>query len=158
MLRLPAAHPKRLGVLLAAFAAVLFMPLAIPAQVHGPRLVSERTPDLYDLDSFVLWNDINVLNEGVRSFTLSFHDLGGASLGTTGTLTSVSQFAPQTYSFAATVAGVKTVHMDVVTSSLQIEIREVAFNGNISAVPEPATAATLLAGLAGLAAWRRRRA
>ena len=61
-----------------------------------------------------------------------------------------SMFAPQTYTFASTVQGVKTVHLDVLSSSLQIEIREVAFNG-VSAVPEPASVATLLAGLAALA-------
>jgi PEP-CTERM motif len=109
----------------------------------------------YDLDSFTLWNDINVSNEGVRSFTLSFEDAGGGWLGTSGTLLSVSQLAPQLYTFASTVVGVKTVQLDVLTSSLQIEIRELAFNG-VAAVPEPGTWATMLAGLAALG-WMRRR-
>ena len=102
----------------------------------------------YDLDSFTLWNDINVVNEGVRSFKLTFEDIGGNLLSSSATLTAVSQFAPQVYSFAS-VAGVKTVQLDVLTSSLQIEIREVAFNGvpTVSAVPEPVTYALMLAGL-----------
>ena len=110
----------------------------------------------YDLSSFVLWNDINVLNEGVRSFNLVLEDANGAWLGTAGTYTAVSQFAPQTYSFASVVSGVKTVHLDVLTSSLQIEIRELAFNGTASAVPEPATWALALLGAAALAGSRRR--
>lgn len=110
----------------------------------------------YDLDSFVLWNDINVSNEGVRTFKLEFVDAGGFSLGSTSTLAAVSALAPQTYNFASTIGGVKTVYLDVLTSSLQIEIREVEFNG-VSSVPEPATFATLLAGLGGLVLLTRAR-
>jgi len=46
----------------------------------------------------------------------------------------------------------------VVTSNLQIEIREVAFNGvpTVSAVPEPGTYALMLAGL-GLVGFMARR-
>lgn len=119
--------------------------------------ISFTLDQAYDLDSFVLWNDINVLNEGVRSFQLRFEDSAGASLGSTGTLLAGSMLAPQTYTFSGTVSGVRTVHMDVLASNLQIEIREVAFNGAVASVPEPATAASLLAGLASLALLRRRR-
>lgn len=112
---------------------------------------------VYDLQSFVLWNDINVLNEGVRSFELRFLDASNMQIGSSGLLSAVSQLAPQTYSFS-TVAGVKSVVLDVSTASLQIEIRELAFNGNVSAVPEPASAVLVLAGLAAVAASARRRA
>jgi len=112
----------------------------------------------YDINSFTLWNDINVVNEGVLSFKLTFEGIGGNALGSSAVLTAVSQLAPQVYSFA-NVASVKTVQLDVVTSNLQIEIREVAFNGvpTVSAVPEPETYALMLAdlGLVGFMARRR---
>lgn len=115
---------------------------------------------LYDLESFSLWNDINILNEGVRSFTLSFEGAGGIDLGSTGVYTAVSQFAAQVYSFAP-VAGVQRVHMDVLTSNLQIEIREVAFNGEASvpggSVPEPASLLLVAAALGAAAAAMKRR-
>jgi hypothetical protein len=110
----------------------------------------------YNLESFTLWNDINVSNEGVRTFQLSFEDASGNLLGSTGTLSAVSQLAPQVYTFASTVMGVSTVQLDVLTSNLQIEIRELAFNG-VAVVPEPGTLATMLAGLGALGFVLRRR-
>jgi hypothetical protein len=47
-LRLP-----RLYRIALAFTAALVLPTQTPAQVYGPRLVSSRTPDLYDLESYV---------------------------------------------------------------------------------------------------------
>jgi len=111
----------------------------------------------YDLSSFVLWNDINILNEGVRSFKLVFENASGDTLGSTGTYTALSQFAPQVYTFDNLVSGVKTVQLDVLTSNLQIEIRELAFNGSATVpVPEPETYALILAGL-GLVGFVARR-
>jgi len=110
----------------------------------------------WDLTTLTIWNDINVWNEGVRSFKLSFEDAAGAALGTTATYSAVSQYAPQSYSFA-TVAGVKRVHMDVLSSNTQIELREVTFNGTAAAVPEPGAWALMGLGLVGVAAAVRRR-
>jgi hypothetical protein len=110
----------------------------------------------YDLSGFSLWNDINIASQGVRTFTLSFEDAAGATLATTPILSAVSQFPAQVFNFA-TVAGVKRVQMDVLTSSLQIEIREVTFNGDVSVVPEPGALALMLAGLAAVGGVVRRR-
>lgn len=110
----------------------------------------------WDLSGITIWNDVNVLNEGVRSFRLSFEDAAGAHLGTTASHAAVSQFAPQAYSFAP-VAGVKRVHMDVLQAQFQIELREVAFNGMAAAVPEPGAWALMGLGLTGVAAAVRRR-
>lgn len=116
---------------------------------------------LYELDGFSLWNDINILNEGVRSFRLSFEDDAGTVLSSTGVFNAVSMFAAQVYSFSP-VSGVRRVQLDVLGSNLQIEIREVAFNGQPMAsgsVPEPGSAALALMGLAVAGAgmrWRRR--
>lgn len=104
----------------------------------------------FDLDSFSLWNDVNVSNEGVRSFQLHFYGAADQLLGSTGTLSAISQFPAQVYSFG-TVHGASRVDLQVLSASGRIEIREVAFNGEASSngtVPEPGV--SLLAGL-GLA-------
>ena len=101
----------------------------------------------YDLASFTLWNDINVSNEGVRSFRLDFFNSSNVSLGSTGVCSAVSQFSLQVYSFP-TVNNVKWVNLLVLTSSLQIEIRELAFDGKPSAlVAEPASSMLFAIGL-----------
>lgn len=108
----------------------------------------------YDLHAFSLWNDINILDEGVRSFALAFEDASGTALGSTGVFTAVSQLAAQVYGFAP-VAGVRRVHLDVLSSNLQIEIREVAFDGVLStgggSVPVPGSLVLALLALGAAA-------
>lgn len=105
-----------------------------------------------------MWNDINLNNEGVRTFSLNFIDSEEFSLGATGVLNAVSLFEAQVYNFGQTFVGVKTVEFNVLSSSLQIEIRELAFNGSATfAVPEPGTLLMFCAGLLGLVRFTRRR-
>jgi hypothetical protein len=93
--------------------------------------------NIYDLDSFSIWNDVNVLAEGVRDFRLDFLDAANTVVASYSG-SAISQFNEQIFSFA-TVSGVQSVDLVVLTAAHQIEIREVAFNGNATAVPEPAT-------------------
>jgi hypothetical protein len=121
----------------------------------------------FDLQSFTLWNDINVVHEGVETFKLHFYDASDTFIQSTATLSApVGQTPGQTYSFASSVLNVSKVDLETLTllSSVhgsRIEIREVAFDGaqsvSGSPVPEPGTILLLGSGLASLAAWRRKR-
>ncbi len=119
----------------------------------------------FDLQSFTLWNDLNVFHEGVGTFMLHFYDASDNLIQSTATLTAPDgQFAGQTYSFASTVQDVSRVDLETLTLltggvCCRIEIREVAFDGNLSAtsVPEPSTLLLLGSGLVGLGFWGRKR-
>jgi len=92
----------------------------------------------FDLQSFTLWNDLNVNYEGVESFKLHFFDANDNLIQSTSTLIApTGQFDPQTYTFASTVQGVSKVDFETLTLltggfGSRIEIREVAFNGEPS--------------------------
>ncbi len=113
----------------------------------------------FDLTSFSLWNDVNVSAEGVRTFELHFFDASDQLLGSTGTLSAISQFPAQVYALG-TVSGVSRVDLQVLSAAGRIEIREVAFSGEATGtqgVPESTSLALAGLGLV-LAATRRRRA
>jgi len=85
------------------------------------------------------------------------YDIDGDALGSTGTLAAVSKFTANTYSFTA-FERVSRVDMVILTVSGRVEIREVGFDGAMSApIPEPGTTALRLLGLAGVAGFARRR-
>ncbi len=85
----------------------------------------------YDLDQSYLWNDINVVAEGVKTYKFNFYDAGNILVGTTGIFSvNIGQIAAHIESLS--VANVKKVEMEVLTlqtSYNRVEIREVAFNG-----------------------------
>lgn len=114
----------------------------------------------FDLTGFSLWNDVIVHDQGVRSFALDFFDAADQLIGSTLTLSAISQFDAQFYDLG-TVSKVSRVDMRVLGVSGRIEIRELAFNGTPTGpggtVPEPTGLALVAAGLLAGAATRRRR-
>jgi len=109
----------------------------------------------YDIDEFLLWNDINIVNEGVRSFRLDFFEADGDAVGSTGVLSAVSKFTANTYAFTA-FERVSRVDMVILAVSGRVEIREIGFDGAVSApIPEPGVTALMLVGLAGVAGIAR---
>jgi hypothetical protein len=109
------------------------------------------------LTNFVLWNDVNVLSEGIKDFNLEFYNPTNALLSTSTTLQGpFNQIDPKIYRFPE-INGVSRVDLVVLNSHAgvftRIEIREVGFN----AVPVPAAAWLFGSGLLGLIGISRRK-
>lgn len=112
----------------------------------------------YNLNGFRLWNDINVLHEGIAHFRLDFFDSAmGLIISSSSFLGPNGLLAPATFSFTP-VNGVRSVDLVVLTSNAgvfnRIEIREVGF----LAVPEPASFALAASAITALLGSRLRRA
>lgn len=114
---------------------------------------------LYNLNSFNLWNDINIGQEGVKTFRLDFYNAADTLFSSSGIFTTlnISPVSGEVFSFA-TVAGVSKVDFVVLSSKIggfanRIEVREVAFN----AIPDPATLWLFGSGLFMLALDGKRR-
>lgn len=117
----------------------------------------------FDLTSFSLWNDINVVREGVGDFVLHYYDAADQHLSDSARFTApVSQFAAGVYNLGL-VQNVSRVDLEVLSLltggvCCRIEIREVAFNGQAAtggSVPEPTPAALVSLGLLLVAARAR---
>ncbi len=98
----------------------------------------------YNLTSFILWNDINVLAEGISQFRLDFFDSSNNLIPVSFTntfLAPIGQVAPATYNFSQAVPNVSRVDLVVLSSNIgvfnRIEIREVEFTGSPASIPEP---------------------
>lgn len=112
----------------------------------------------FDISGFSLWNDINIVNEGVRSFRLDFYNAANASVGSSAVLSAVSKFASNDYTFASPFTRVSRVDMVILGISGRVEIREVGFNGAPSApVPEPGAPVLFGIGLTTVAMLARQR-
>ncbi len=112
----------------------------------------------FDLDSFVLWNDVNVEKEGIKDFRLDFFDNSNTLINASyfGTAP-VGQLDGQKYTFNKSVSSVNRADLVVLNShaghAQRIEIREVAFTGrpSVKSVPEPSNIGGLaLVSLVGL--------
>lgn len=110
----------------------------------------------YNLNGFVLWNDINVLHEGIAHFRLHFfdsllHPLGSSAIF----LAPDGQLDPAIFAFAP-VNGVRSVDLEVIDSNVgvftRIEIREAGF----LSVPEPASFALTASAIIALLGSRLR--
>ncbi|GGA19516.1 hypothetical protein [Okeania sp. KiyG1] len=110
----------------------------------------------FNLNSFILWNDINVFEEGIKDFRLDFfNDSNGLIASSPTFLAPITQVDPREYVFNNLILGVSKVDLVVLNSNQsslginRIEIREVAFTGSPTAkTPEPTSMfSAVVAGL-----------
>ena len=88
--------------------------------------------EVYDLNSFYLWNDIIVQDEGVREFRLDFFDINNTKIIGSETYSAASYKQDVNVAneyFFDKVEGVKKVNLVILLSKTQIEIRELEFRG-----------------------------
>lgn len=112
----------------------------------------------YDLQTLHFWNydgegfDVDTLS--FRFFNAAGTDIGNLSL--TPALGSSPAIFAQDIALAAPL-NVRSVTVFLAGSNRQVDFQNIGFTAQVSAVPEPASAALLLLGLGGASAWLRRR-
>jgi hypothetical protein len=121
----------------------------------------------FNLSSFILWNDINVFQEGIKDFRLNFFTSSNSLIPinfSTNFTAPITQVEAEEYVFGEVVPGVSRVDLVVLSSQEssfgfnQIEIREVAFTGDpVASVPEPLTVFGSILGLGILGAVKQKR-
>jgi hypothetical protein len=120
----------------------------------------------FNLSSFILWNDINVFQEGIKDFRLNFFTSSNSLIPvnfSTNFTAPITQVEAEEYVFGEVVPGVSRVDLVVLSSQQssginRIEIREVAFTGDpVASVPEPLTVFGSILGLGILGAVKQKR-
>jgi len=99
----------------------------ISSQTEGK--ITLELIDEYDLSKFLLWNDVNVSEEGIRQFRLEFYNKSDTIISESQTFTANSQLNANEFVFDNIVIGVKKVNLVILTANHQIEIRELEFIG-----------------------------
>jgi hypothetical protein len=121
----------------------------------------------FNLRSFILWNDINVFQEGIKDFRLNFFTTSNSLIPvnfSTNFTAPITQVEAEEYVFGEVVPGVSGVELVVLSSQQsslginRIEIREVAFTGDpVASVPEPISILGTATALGGMLFARQRR-
>ena len=123
---------------------------------------------VFNLNSFLLWNDINVDKEGINEFRLDFYNDSNSLINTAFSSTyaaPLGQLEEEIYLFDELILGVSRVDIVVLNCHSetynQIEIREVAFEGELvpatAPVPEPSTAFLFFIGISGFIWFKQKK-
>jgi hypothetical protein len=118
----------------------------------------------YDIGQFLLWNDRGQADSGIFNFGIDFFDISGMQVGATFTTAANPIFqgsnpTPETFIFGTTYTNVVRADL-LVFDSLgvsQVQIREIAFDGQASVIPVPPAFLLFGSGLIGLIGMARSR-
>ncbi|KPA18884.1 hypothetical protein MHK_000898 [Candidatus Magnetomorum sp. HK-1] len=83
----------------------------------------------YSIDSFLIWNDVNVSAEGVRTIKLVFIGANDSVIYESQVYNIESKLEAQEFVFDNKIEGVIKVNLIVLSSASRIEIREIEFRG-----------------------------
>ena len=99
----------------------------------------------FDLNSFILWNDINILREGIKDFRLHFFNNTDTLITSSPSFAApIGEIDSKKYVFNDLIFGVSRVDLEVISSHdnsefgiNRIEIREVEFTGRSALEVQP---------------------